>query len=71
MERRLLILVLVIDVGPIVKEVLDRFKVSLLAGHMQWRVVVLKLENRIILELASGHLVIPIDQQLGVLVGLE
>ena len=61
MERRLLILVLVIDVGPIVKEVLDRFKVSLLAGHMQWRVVVLKFENRIILELASGHLVIPID----------
>ena len=71
MERRLLILVLVINVGPIVKEVLDRFKVSLLAGHMQRRVVVLKFENRVRLERASGYLVVPVDQQLGVLVGLE
>ena len=70
-ERCLLILVLVIDVGPVVEEVLDRVEVSLLAGNVQRRVVVLKFENRIILEQAGDHLVVPVDQQLGILVGLE
>ena len=71
MERCLLILVLVIDVGPVVEEVLDRVEVSLLAGNVQRRVVVLKFENGIILEQAGDHLVVPVDQQLSVHVGLE
>jgi hypothetical protein len=67
-ERRLLILVLVINVGPIGEKVLDRVKVSLLASHVQRRVVVLKFENRIVLERESGHLIVPVDQQLSALV---
>ena len=70
-ERCLLILVLVINVGPIVEKGLDRVKVSLLASHMQRRVVVLKFENRIVLEQESGHLVVPVNQQLSTLVVLE